>query len=181
MREDMKIKWRNISIQTSVLKPLGANDRVRVGVIGFSDRFRYSLFPPFLSLQKELNFEITALSDIWNRRREEERAFLCEKLGQDIRLFQNNEALYDAKVADAVFISTADFQHALHTIEAVRAGCDAYTEKPPAEKISDAHEVLKAVRDSKRIVQIGSQRRSGTNYHTAADLILSRPWPCRQT
>jgi hypothetical protein len=50
------------------------------------------------------------------------------------------------KAIDAVFISTADFQHAIHTIEAVQAGCDTYTEKPLAETMDDARAVLKAVK-----------------------------------
>ena len=49
---------------------IGANDRVRVGVVGFSDRFRASLMPAFGDHYKELNFDIVALSDIWKRRRE---------------------------------------------------------------------------------------------------------------
>ena len=55
-------------------------------------------------------------------------------------------------------ISTADFQHALHTIEAVKAGRDTYTEKPFAETMEDNNAALKAVKESGRIVQIGSQR-----------------------
>jgi len=70
-----------------------------------------------------------------------------------------------------VIISTADFQHALHCAEAVRAGCDVYCEKPFAETMDDARVALKAVKESKKIVQIGSQRRSGANYHAAADFI----------
>ncbi len=155
----------------SYARIIGSNDRIRVGVIGFSDRFKYSLLPPFAALQKELNFEMVALSDIWNRRREEGQAFLKEKLGHDVSIFKNNEALYASKSVDAVFISTADFQHALHTIEAVDAGCDAYTEKPLAETMSDARAVLNVVKNSGKIVQIGSQRRSGGNYQAAADFI----------
>jgi len=157
----------------SYARIMGANDRVRVGVIGFSDRFKNSLLPPFVSLHKELNFEIVALSDIWNRRRDEGKAHLQEKLGREVTLFPNNEALYNSKSVDAVMISTADFQHAFHTIEAVQAGCDAYTEKPLAETMADARAVLQAVKNSDRIVQIGSQRRSGENYHTAFDFIRS--------
>ncbi len=155
----------------SYARILGANDRVRVGVIGFSDRFKNSLLPPFVALQKEMNFEMVALSDIWNRRRDEGEAHLKAKLDNSFKVFPNNDALYDSKMVDAVFISTADFQHAIHTIEAIKAGCDAYTEKPLAETMADNRAVLKAVRDSKKIVQIGSQRRSGANYHTAADFI----------
>ena len=157
----------------SYARILGANDRVRVGVVGFSDRFKSSLLPPFVTLHKELNFDIVALSDIWNRRRDEGRAHLQEKLGHDVAVFPNNEALYNSKTVDAVIISTADFQHAYHTIEAVEAGCDVYTEKPLAETMADARAVLKAVKNSNKIVQIGSQRRSGENYHTANDFINS--------
>lgn len=49
----------------------GINDRIRVGVIGFSDRFRSSLLPCFMNHAGALNFELVALSDIWSRRREE--------------------------------------------------------------------------------------------------------------
>ena len=54
----------------------GANDKIRVGVVGFSDRFRSSLLPSFMNHARELNFELVALSDIWNRRREEGRAYI---------------------------------------------------------------------------------------------------------
>jgi predicted dehydrogenase len=150
---------------------LGANDRVQVGVVGFSDRFRQSLLPSFMNHYKELNFDMVAVSDIWRVRREEGRDFLKEKFDHDIKTYVNNEALYGSKSVDAVIISTADFQHALHTIEAVKAGCDAYTEKPFAETMDDNIAALKAVKASRRIVQIGSQRRSGPNYIAAADFI----------
>jgi predicted dehydrogenase len=152
---------------------LGANDRVRVGVVGFSDRHRSSHMPCFMDHYKEFNFDITAVSDIWNRRREEGVAAWKEKLGHDITGCRNNEEMYDKKLVDAVFISTADFQHALHTIEAVKAGCDAYVEKPFAETMEDNRAALKAVKESGKIVQIGSQRRSGANYHAANDYIRS--------
>ena len=152
---------------------IGANDRVRLGVVGFSDRFRTSLFPSFLNHYKELNFDIIAVSDLWKLRREEGRAFLEEKMGHAITPCVNNDELYKLKDLDGVFISTADFQHALHAIEAVKAGCDAYVEKPFAETMEDNRAALKAIKATDRIVQIGSQRRSGSNYMAAADYIQS--------
>ncbi|MEY2793259.1 MAG: hypothetical protein RJA76_1251 [Bacteroidota bacterium] len=157
----------------SYSKILGANDRVRVACVGFSDRHRASHVPPFKALAKGMNFEMVALSDLWNRRREEGKAFLEKELGGNITTYRNNDELYAAKGIDAVFISTADFQHALHTIEAVKAGCDTYTEKPLAETMEDARAVLKAVKESGKIVQIGSQRRSGANYWAADEFIKS--------
>jgi predicted dehydrogenase len=157
----------------SYSKIIGANDRVRVACVGFSDRHRASHVPPFKALAKGMNFEMVALSDLWNRRRDEGKAFLEKELGGTIQTYRNNEELYSAKGIDAVFISTADFQHALHTIEAVKAGCDTYTEKPLAETMEDNRAVLKAVKESGRIVQIGSQRRSGENYWAAEEFIKS--------
>jgi predicted dehydrogenase len=81
--------------------------------------------------------------------------------------------MYDKKLVDAVFIGTADFQHALHAIEAVKAGCDAYVEKPFAETMEDNRAALKAIKATDRVIQIGSQRRSGSNYHAANEFIRS--------
>jgi len=150
---------------------IGANDRVRVGVMGFSDRFRGSLLPCFMHHNKELDFDIVGVSDIWKIRREEGVAHLSEKMGHEVIGYRNNDELLDSKSVDAVIISTPDFQHALHGAAAVRAGMDAYIEKPFAETMEDAKVALKAVKESKRIVQIGSQRRSGLNYHAANKFI----------
>jgi predicted dehydrogenase len=152
---------------------IGANERVRVGVVGFSDRHRGSHVPCFMNHYKELNFDVVAVSDIWKKRREEGAALWKDKMQHDIVACRNNEEMYDKKLVDAVFISTADFQHALHTVEAVRAGCDAYVEKPFAETMEDNRAALKAVRETGKIVQIGSQRRSGANYHAANEYIRS--------
>ncbi len=152
---------------------IGANDRVRVGVVGFSDRHKSSHIPSFMNHYKELNFEVVAVSDIWNKRREEGAAIWKGKMQNDVKAFRNNEELYDSKAVDAVFISTADFQHARHAIEAVKAGCDAYVEKPFAETMEDNRAALKAIKESGKIVQIGSQRRSGATYHAANDFIRS--------
>ncbi len=158
---------------SSYKKIIGANDRVRVGVVGFSDRHKFSHAPAFMNCYKELNFDIVAISDLWKIRREEGIAFWKNKMQHDITAFRNNDELYNSKTVDAVFISTADFQHALHSIEAVKANCDAYVEKPFAETMEDNRAALKAIKSSNKIIQIGSQRRSGTNYKAAADFIQS--------
>jgi predicted dehydrogenase len=152
---------------------IGSNDRVRIGVVGYSDRHRSSHMPCFMNHYKELNFDLVAVSDIWKKRREDGAAAWKEKMGHDVIACRNNEEMYDKKLVDAVFISTADFQHALHAIEAVKAGCDAYVEKPFAETMEDNRAALKAIKATDRIVQIGSQRRSGANYQAANEFIRS--------
>jgi predicted dehydrogenase len=150
----------------------GANDRIHVGIIGFSNRARYSLIPAFLSQAQETNMDIVALSDIWNQRREEANAYFNEK-GINVKLARNNEELYDWNSTDAVVISTADFQHPLHLAQAIEANQDVYVEKPFAETMPDARKAFKAATDSKKIIQVGSQRRSGNNYHAANNYIKS--------
>jgi predicted dehydrogenase len=152
---------------------VGANDRVRIGVVGFSDRFRYALAPAFQLHAKELNLELIAVSDIWKQRREEGVAYLQQVTGKTIAAARNNEELYDRKDVDAVIIATADFQHAQHGVQAVTAGRDAYIEKPLANTMADARAIRGAVRSTGKIVQIGTQRRSAANYQRACDFIRS--------
>lgn len=151
---------------------IGANEKVRVGIVGFSNRARGSLIPAFLSQAAETNMEIIAVSDIWNRRRDEASAYFDEK-GIKVKLARNNEELYDWKETDAVIISTADFQHPLHLIQAIKADQDVYVEKPFAETMADARNALKAAESTGKVVQVGSQRRSGSNYHAANEYIKS--------
>src|SRR5437762_7575142 len=85
----------------SYARILGANDRVRVGIVGFSDRFRQALLPAFKAAGPALNFEIVAVSDIWNRRRDEAVAEIERAMGAKPRAFPNNEEMYAAKIGRA--------------------------------------------------------------------------------
>jgi predicted dehydrogenase len=151
----------------------GANDRVRVGLIGPGDRAKGALVPAFQEHAKELNFEFVAVSDIWNRRREEGAAFVEKHCGGTVTPVRNNDELYARKDIDAVIIATADFQHATHGIEAVHAGRDAYVEKPTAHTMQDARAFRAAVKQTGKIVQVGTQRRSTPSYQRAHDYIQS--------
>jgi len=162
-----------IARASSFARIAGANDRVRVGVVGFSDRFRSSLLPAFLQHSKDLNFEIVAVSDIWDKRREAGQSHIGKLTGKPVDAVRNNDELYERKDIDAVIIATADFQHAQHGVEAVTSGRDAYVEKPLAHNMPDARAIRQAVHDSGRIVQIGTQRRSSPVYQAAYDYIRS--------
>ncbi|HSF25798.1 MAG TPA: Gfo/Idh/MocA family oxidoreductase [Blastocatellia bacterium] len=166
---------------SSYARILGANDRVRVAFVGPGDRARDALIPAFLRLAGELNFEPVAVCDIWNKVRDESAAFVTEQAdklnvsigGEQIAKARNPDELYSMKNIDAVIIATADFQHAYHCMEAVRAGKDVYVEKPFANTMDDARESLKLVKASKQIVQIGTQRRSTPSYMRAHEFIKS--------
>jgi predicted dehydrogenase len=161
------------STASSYAQIAGANDRVRVGVIGCGDRMKSALIPAFLEHAKELNFQFVAVSDIWSRRREEGAAYIQKLSGNPVDPVRNNDELYARKDIDAVLIATADFQHALHGVEAVNAGRDAYVEKPTAHTMDDARKFRAAVHKTGKIVQVGTQRRSTPSYQKAAEYIKS--------
>jgi predicted dehydrogenase len=153
---------------------LGANDRVRVAIVGASDRTMSSLVPAFQAYSKDLNFELVAVCDIWKKRREETPSQLAKKYSiSEPAQVRNTDELYERKDVDAVIIGTADFQHAYHAIEAVRAGKDVYAEKPFANIMSDANEALKVIGGSKQVFQVGTQRRSTTSYMRAKEYLDS--------
>ena len=158
---------------TSYAKIIGANDRVNVGIVGCGDRMKGALIPAFHANSKETNFEIVAVSDIWNRRRDEGATYIQKITGSPVVAVRNNDELYARKDVDAVMIATADFQHALHGVEAVNAGRDAYVEKPTAHTMDDARKFRAAVHKTGKIVQVGTQRRSTPSYMKAAEYIKS--------
>ena len=151
----------------------GANDRVRTGIIGCGDRMLSGDLPAFVANQKDMNFQLVAVSDIWKLAREKGAATVEKVAGCKVDMVRNNDELYARKDVDAVLIATADFQHARHGIEAVKAGRDAYVEKPTAHRMDDARDFLKAVEGSQQVIAVGTQRRSTPGYMKAAEYIQS--------
>jgi predicted dehydrogenase len=158
---------------SSYAKIPGANDRVKTAVVGCGDRMRSALIPAFSAHSKNMNFEFVAVSDIWNRRRDDGAEYIKKVSGDTVVPVRNNDELYARKDVDAVLIATADFQHARHGTEAVNAGRDAYVEKPTAHTMEDARLFRAAVHKTGKIVQVGTQRRSTPSYQAAAEYIKS--------
>lgn len=160
----------------------GANERIRVACVGYSDRFRQSLLPCFMHHSKELNFDLVAVADLWRKRLyENAKPEIEKKIGHKVDTYVSDVELYEkAKDVDAVIISTADFQHAQHATHAVLAGKDSYCEKPLAEDMYSANMLLDAVNAKRKdgfapgaVLQIGSQRRSGRKYMAAKEYLNS--------
>ena len=151
---------------------LGANDRVRIGIVGPGSRGR-GLMQECVEFCKELNMELVASCDIWNKAREEGAALIKRLTGQDAIQCRNLEEICERKDIDALIIATADFQHAAHLAYAVRAGKDVYVEKPLANNLAHLKDAVRAVRESVRVVQVGTQRRSEGSWPAAAECIAS--------
>ncbi len=143
---------------------LGANDRIRAAIIGAGGRGRY-LTGQF----KELGVEMTGVCDVYEPNLE---AGLKEA-NTGARAFDDYRRILDDKAFDAVVIATPDHWHARMVIDAVEAGKDVYVEKPMAHTIPEGFDVIAAVRRTKRVVQVGMQRRSAEMFLEAKRIMES--------
>ncbi len=144
---------------------LGANDRVRVALLGSGQRGQYvmSLFQQFPLT------EVVAVCDVYEPRRD--RALKAAGSGAKAHL--DYREVLDRKDVDAVIIAPPDHWHKAMLVDAVRAGKDVYLEKPICHSIEEGAEMVRAVEETQRIVQTGTQQRSWDHYILGKHLVDS--------
>jgi predicted dehydrogenase len=156
----------------SVRGVLGANEQLRIAVLGPGDRAS-GLMDEVVRDADSQNCRIVAVCDLWGRRRDIAAERLKAAKGWEVAKYRNTDELYAAKDIDAVIIGTPDFSHARLCAEAVRNGKDVYVEKPLADVLEDAKLVRETVNKSDRVVQLGTGRRSEGVYIGAARYVQS--------
>lgn len=130
---------------------LGANDRVRLGIIGAGARGQ-ELMMEFLRVP---NIEFVAAADVFTRRHDE-----AKKLSPGMKSYDDHRRLLDLKDVDAVIVATPLHCHARHFLDTIAAGKDLYSEKTMTWSIEEADACRNAARNSDRIVTIGLQHQS---------------------
>ena len=141
----------------------GANDIIRVGVIGAGGRMRSLLDA---ADRVGPRYEIVAVSDVYGPHRDavRDRSFGLATTHVDYR-----EVL--DKDIDAVLIGSPDHWHVRMAVDALAAGKDVYLEKPVTHTLEEGDTLTRAVRSSKQILQCGMQQRSWTHFRDAVDMI----------
>lgn len=81
------------------------------------------------------------------------------------------EEMLERKDIDAIEVATPDHWHALCTIHSCQSGKDVYCQKPLAYTITEGLAMVKAVRENKRVLQVGSQQRSDKEFQQAIALV----------
>ncbi len=135
---------------------LGANDRIRLGVIGTGNRGQDVM----ASFQKQPEVDVVALSDAYDKYLNE----AIEKTGGKAKGYVDYQEMLASKDIDAVLIATPDPWHARMAIDACLAGKDVYIEKPLTFTIEEGRRIIKTVKDTGRVMQVGLQQRSGAHY-----------------
>jgi predicted dehydrogenase len=151
---------------------LGANDRIRLGQLGCGDRSGGHVHMAQLAA-KQMQVETVAVCDLWSLARERRAAQVKRVFNNEPRSYKYSEEMLEQKDIDGAMIATGDFQHAKLCAEVVRAGKDCYVEKPFANVLSEAIETRDLVKQSKQIVQVGTQHRSQPYPLAVRDIVRS--------
>lgn len=134
----------------------GANDRLRVAVIGINGRGKDHIS----GFSKLENVEVATLCDVDNVVLQKSATEFETKYNRKVKTEQDLRRVYEDKDIDAVSIATPNHWHALATIWACQAGKDVYVEKPACHNLFEGRKLVEAATKYNRIVQHGVQLRS---------------------
>jgi predicted dehydrogenase len=152
-----------LATASAIRKVMGSNDRVRVGFIGVGLIGQRHL----LDFRAQPDVEIAAICEVYPPRLAEGMALsMGEAQG-----FKDFRKMLELKNLDAVVISTPDHWHALMTIMACAAGKDVYVEKPLTHVVREGSWMIQAMKSYRRVVQVGTQQRSGRHYQECVGLV----------
>jgi predicted dehydrogenase len=151
-------------------KVSGANDRIRVGLIGCGGQGRGDL----RQMLRIKNVECVALCDVDDEQSARALKMVQTDVSQNPALVTRDfRKVLDQKGVDAVIIGTPDHWHALPTVMACQAGKDVYVEKPLSISIAEGRTMVEAARKYDRVVQMGTQQRSATHFKDAVEYVKS--------
>jgi len=150
-------------------RTVAASDKVRVGLIGSGSRGR-GVAAQFVRTHADLQY--VANCDAYATRLDQGIQQLSG-LQKDVKIdaVEDYRRILDRKDVDAVHIATPDHWHCQMLIDALAAGKDVYLEKPLSNTVERAVEALRAYKSSNRVVQFGTQQRSGAHFQEAAKVI----------
>ncbi|MBA7483107.1 Inositol 2-dehydrogenase/D-chiro-inositol 3-dehydrogenase [subsurface metagenome] len=146
----------------------GANDRIRVGLVGCGGRGKGAHIPSF---EKQEGVTVVALSDPDRQRMAEAAKMVESKYGHRVEQYVDMRKMFDRKDVDVIANATQNYWHGLSTIWACQAGKHVYVEKPLSHYIWEGRQMVNAARKYNRIVQCGTQRRSQSSIAKAIQWI----------
>ena len=150
-------------------RPMGANDRINVALIGCRNMGWGDLNDALLRPE----VRCVALCDVDRKILEDRAAELEKRTGVKPDLYGDYRKLLERQDLDAVIIGTPDHWHCLQMVDACAAGKDVYVEKPIANSIGECDLMVKAAKKYGRVVQVGQQQRSATLWNSMKKYIDS--------
>ncbi len=146
------------------------NETLQVGVIGTGGRAMRRLMP---ALHEIPGVQMVAVCDVYKPHLKAGHFVASGKEKREVATFVDYHELLARDDIDAVMIASPDHWHVPMAIDAVKAGKDVYVEKPVTHKLEEGEAIIKAVRESKQVLQVGTQQRSMPQFHRAKELIAA--------
>ncbi len=143
--------------------PKGANDKINIACIGFGIMGQGDVS----TVTTVPGAKLVAVADVYEGRRTKAK----EVYGKDIFTTRDYREILARADVDAVIVATPDHWHQIIACDAMHAGKDVYCQKPMVQKVEEGAAVIKAEKETRRILQVGSQRASSILYAKAREVI----------
>ncbi|MBN2288786.1 MAG: Gfo/Idh/MocA family oxidoreductase [Candidatus Glassbacteria bacterium] len=150
-------------------KILGSNEDLLVGVIGTGNMGRANM----MAFAEVENVRVAAVCDCYQRNLDRALEKLEEEEKPKPQTFSDFRKLIEMKDLDVVVVATPDHWHPLMAVMACRAGKDVYVEKPVSVAVSEGRKMVEVARETKRVVGVGTQQRSGEHFQRAVEIVRS--------
>ncbi len=153
----------SISSPRGLRAATNASERIQVGCIGMGRMGRTNM----RKFTEQPDVDVVAVCDVY------EPNLDLSRENSDAERYSDFRRVLDRQDIDAVIISSPDHWHPLMTVMACQAGKDVYVEKPISVAVAEGRKMVQAARRYDRIVQVGTQQRSGTHFRKAVELVQS--------
>jgi len=150
------------------------NGKINVALVGFGAQGRVLLE----SLLKIEGIQLVAVCDIWDYARKYAKRYIKE-MGVEVRTYvDHEEMLASEKDLQAVVVATPDFWHAPVSNACLKAGLHVYCEKMMSNTVEGARSMVRTMKETGKLLQIGHQRRSNPRYIFARNRLLNESKIC---
>lgn len=154
----------------SYRRVLGANERIRLGIIGCGSRGFGAHMQGVHKHDRDQNVQFTAVCDPWKLSRERAAQAVKDWYGLKARQFESYEDLLAFEDIDAVMIASCDHQHTTHLEATAKTGKDVYVEKPIGLDFDRVRKACDAVKAANLVCQVGTQLRSEASFTGCKEL-----------
>ncbi len=151
--------------------PFTVADKVNVAVVGLGGRGRGVVFN---NIPKIPSANLVAVCDIVESRRESTKDRFNKEHNTKIKAYENFYKLIETENLDAIVLTTPDFWHMQHAVDAMEAGLHVYCEKAMSNNIKDARKMAESMKKTGKLLQIGRQRRSNDRYRFTHKILLEK-------
>ncbi|WP_010545064.1 Gfo/Idh/MocA family protein [Sphingomonas elodea] len=152
---------------SSYARILGANDRIRVGIVGVNGRGQAHMS----AFAKQPNVQVTHFADVDSAVLAKRAGEFAQRWGSKVETTGDYRRLLDSKAVDVITVATPDHWHAKVAIDAMNAGHNVYIEKPIGIAPAEGEALIAAQRRTGRVLQVGNQQRSSLETRQLLDLI----------